>query len=142
MEETETTFTYTIKATESDTIYDTGGADTIKFGQGISKQDLIVKRSERVNADGRKEYSDIKISFKNSPNDSITIKDIIASNKVTEENKIETFEFENGEKLSFEDIKKLSLVGSNESDTLIGYVHFHNIMSGNEGNDKIGRAHV
>ena len=125
------------KGDGSDTIYDAGGTDTIKFGQGISKQDIIVKRSERVNADGRKEYRDIKISFKNSPNDSITIKDVIASNKVTEGNKIETFEFENGEKLSFEDIKKLSLIGSNESETLIGYVHSHNIMSGNEGNDKL-----
>jgi len=125
------------KGDGSDTIYDTGGADTIKFGQGISKQDIIVKRSERVNANGRKEYGDIKISFKNSPNDSITVKDVIASNKVTEGNKIEIFEFENGEKLSFEDIKKLSLIGSNESDTLIGYVHSHNIMSGNEGNDKL-----
>ena len=118
----------------NDTITDTNGTDTIKFGSGISKQDIIVKRTNVENA---QDYRNITISFKNSPNDSITILDVSTDNVTKDSNIIETFEFENGERLSFEDIKKLSLIGSNENETLSGYNDFSNIIKGNGGDDTL-----
>ena len=122
------------KGDGNDTITDTNGTDTIKFGSGISKQDIIVKRTNVENA---QDYRNITISFKNSPNDSITILDVFADNVTKDSNIIETFEFENGERLSFEDIKKLSLIGSNENETLSGYNDLSNIIKGNGGDDAL-----
>ena len=121
-----------------DTITDNQGTDTVKFGEGISKEDIIVKRVARMNnRTGRKEYSDIAILFKNSPNDSITMQNVIDSNKNKDNNIIENFEFANGEKLSFEDIKKLSLIGTDSSENIVGYVHANNIIKGEGGDDKL-----
>lgn len=126
------------KGDGNDTITDNQGTDTIKFGEGISKEDLIVKRVARMNnRTGRKEYSDIAIFFKNSPNDSITMQNVIDSNKNKDNNIIENFEFANGEKLSFEDIKKLSLIGTDNNENIVGYVHTHNIIKGEGGDDKL-----
>ena len=126
------------KGDGNDTITDNGGADTLKFGEGISKEDLIVKRVARMNDyTKRKEYTDIVISFKNSPNDSITMQNVIDSNKNKDNNIIENFEFANGDKLSFEDIKKLSLIGTDKSENIIGYVHANNIIKGGDGDDKL-----
>ena len=126
------------KGDGKDTVTDNGGADTIKFGEGISKEDLIVKRVARMNDyTKRKEYSDIVILFKNSPNDSITLRDVTHGNSINENNVIETFEFSNGDKLSFEDIKKLSLIGTDNSENIIGYVHSNNIIKGEGGDDKL-----
>ena len=126
------------KGDGKDTITDDEGADTIKFGEGISKEDLIVKRVARIDdRTGRKEYSDIAIFFKNSPNDSITIQNVIDSNKNRDNNIIENFEFANGDKLSFEDIKKLSLIGTDSNENIVGYVHTHNIIKGEGGDDKL-----
>ena len=126
------------KGDGNDTITDNQGTDTIKFGEGISKEDLIVKRVARMNNDTkRKEYSDIAIFFKNSPNDSITIQNVIDSNKNKDNNIIENFEFANGEKLSFEDIKKLSLIGTDNNENIVGYVHTNNIIKGEGGDDKL-----
>ena len=118
------------KGDGKDTVYDANGTDTIKFGPGILKQDLIVKRNGYLN-------DFITISFKSSPNDSITILNVFADNVTKDSNIIETFEFENGERLSFEDIKKLSLIGSNENETLLGYNDSSNIIKGNGGDDRI-----
>ena len=126
------------KGDGNDTITDNQGTDTIKFGEGISKEDLIVKRVARIDdRTGRKEYSDIVIFFKNSSNDSITLRDAAYSNAINENNIIETFEFANGGKLNFEDIKKLSLIGSDSSENIVGYVHTHNIIKGEGGDDKL-----
>ena len=122
------------KGDGNDTIYDANGTDTIKFGSGISKQDIIVKRTNVENA---WDYRNITISFKNSPNDSITILDVSTDNVTKDSNIIETFEFENGERLSFEDIKKLSLIGTEGSENIIGYVHANNIIKGGGGDDKL-----
>ena len=122
------------KGDGNDTISDTNGTDAIKFGSGISKQDIIVKRTNVENA---QDYRNITISFKDSPNDSITILDVSTGNTTNDSNIIETFEFENGEKLSFEDIKKLSLIGSNEDETLSGYNYSSNIIKGNGGDDTL-----
>jgi len=132
------------KGDGNDTVTDNGGADTVKFGEGISKEDLIVKRVARMNnSTKRKEYSDIAIFFKNSPNDSITMQNVIDSNKNKDNNIIENFEFANGDRLNFEDIKKLSLIGTDNNENIVGYVHTHNIkgwndtMYGGDGNDLI-----
>lgn len=126
------------KGDGNDTITDNQGTDTIKFGEGISKEDLIVKRVARMDdRTGRKEYSDISMSFKNSPNDSITMQNVIDSNKNRDNNIIENFEFANGEKLSFEDIKKLSLIGTDSSENIVGFVHENNIIKGEGGDDKL-----
>lgn len=126
------------KGDGNDTITDNQGTDTIKFGEGINREDLIVKRVARMNnCTGRKEYSDIAIFFKNSPNDSITMQNVIDSNKNKDNNIIENFEFANGEKLSFEDIKKLSLIGTDNNENIVGYVHTHNIIKGEGGDDKL-----
>ena len=121
-----------------DTITDNQGTDTVKFGEGISKEDIIVKRVARMNDyTKQKEYSDIVILFKNSPNDSITLRDVTHGNSINENNVIETFEFSNGDKLSSEDIKKLSLIGTDNSENIIGYVHSNNIIKGGGGDDKL-----
>ena len=126
------------KGDGNDTVTDNGGADTVKFGEGISKEDLIVKRVARMNnSTKRKEYSDIAIFFKNSPNDSITMQNVIDSNKNKDNNIIENFEFANGDRLNFEDIKKLSLIGTDSSENIVGYVHTHNIIKGEGGDDKL-----
>ena len=122
------------KGDGNDTIYDANGTDTIKFGPGISKQDIIVKRTNVENA---QDYRNITVSFKNSPNDSITVLDVSTDNVTKDNNIIETFEFENGDRLSFEDIKKLSLIGTEGSENIIGYVHANNIIKGSGGDDKL-----
>lgn len=118
------------KGDGNDTISDTNGIDALKFGSGISKQDIIVKRSNGVS-------EGITVSFKNSPNDFVTIAGVSTNNIINDNNIIETFEFENGDRLSFEDIKKLSLIGSDENETLIGYNNSHNTIKGNGGDDRI-----
>ena len=50
---------------------------------------------------------------------------------------IENFEFKNGDKLSFDDIKKLSLIGLDENDTIIGYNDMGGIIKGGKGNDTL-----
>ena len=126
------------KGDGNDTITDNRGADTIKFGEGISKEDLIVKRVARMNNyTKRKEYSDISIFFKNSSNDSIVMQNVIDSNRDKVDNIIEGFEFANGDKLSFEDIKKLSLLGTDSNENIVGYIHTNNIIKGEGGNDNL-----
>ena len=120
------------KGDGADSIRDENGNDTIKFGNGISKNDLIIKRSNNKDL---YEYDDVIISFKNSPNDSIAIKNIIADNKIRPSGIIENFEFASGEKLSFEDIKQLSLVGTNKDDLIKGYNDMDNEIKGGDGND-------
>ena len=122
------------KGDGADSIQDENGNDTIKFENGISKNDLIIKRSSNKDL---YEYDDMIISFKNSPNDSIAIKNIIANNKIRPSGIIENFEFASGEKLSFEDIKQLSLVGTDKDDLIKGYNDMDNVIEGKAGNDTL-----
>ena len=71
------------KGDGKDTIVDMGGADVIKFGQGINKEDLVATKN------GNGYYQDITLSFKNSPNDSIVIKEMLGYNTINANNKIE-----------------------------------------------------
>ena len=106
-----------------DTIEDVGGSETIKFGEGISKDDLIV---QKVN------NSSLKISFKNSSG-SLMLNYAISNNNYA----IENFEFANGDKLTFNDIKALSLIGSDENDTITGYNDMGGVIIGAKGNDSL-----
>ena len=65
------------------------------------------------------------------------MQNVIDSNKNKDNNIIENFEFANGDKLNFEDIKKLSLIGTDSSENIVGYVHTHNIIKGEGGDDKL-----
>ncbi|RKV96018.1 MAG: hypothetical protein D8H92_06515, partial [Campylobacter sp.] len=123
------TYVYS-KGDGKDTIVDMGGADVIKFGQGINKEDLVATKN------GNGYYKDITLSFKNSPNDSIVIKEMLGYNTINANNKIEALEFANGEKLKIEDIK-LNIIGSKENDDINGYKDFSNIIKGNGGDDRI-----
>ena len=106
-----------------DTIEDVGGSETIKFGEGISKDDLMV---QKVN------NSSLKISFKNSSG-SLMLNYAISNNNYA----IENFEFANGDKLTFNDIKALSLIGSDENDTITGYNDMGGVIIGAKGNDSL-----
>ena len=112
----------------NDTITDYGGNDTIKFGKGISKDDLIVSRDN---------YDDIKISFKNSPNDSITLKNVFMNYKTNQRYVVENFVFSNGDTLNFSDIRNLSLAGSDENDIIEAYDEIDNVVYSFGGNDII-----
>ena len=123
----------------NDTIIDSDGSDTIKFGEGISKDDLIVTR---VNSNGEfdenaSNLTDILIKFKNSPNDSITLKDVIRYNRTNSYCEIENFEFSNGDTLNFADIKALSLIGSDNDDIINGYNLTNDWIYGRDGNDTL-----
>ncbi|MBK2110117.1 calcium-binding protein, partial [Francisella tularensis] len=95
--------------------YDSGSRDTIKFGEGISSQDL------NFNYDG----NDVHVTFNRSDTDKLILKNFQNST-------LETFEFADGSRLSKSDIK----IGSSSDDTLVGNNNT-NIISGNEGADTL-----
>ena len=105
-----------------DIIYDFSGNDTLKFGSGISKDDLVVMRISN---------SDLKISFKNNDG-SIIITNI-------QYGKIENIEFENGDRLTFDELLSMdkSLIGTNGNDKLKGYDDIDNIIIGGKGDDEL-----
>ena len=114
-------------------------SDTLKFGEGISKEDLIAKRVRNdYPNDNYRNYRDIVISLKNSTGDSITLRNATDQNKTDENNAVKTFKFANGEELGIEEIKRLSLIGTDaDDDTLYGYNDMDNIIKGGDGNDTL-----
>lgn len=109
----------------NDTINDNAGNNVLRFGDGITKDDIIVKRSNK--------YLSTKIlSFKNS-DDSITINDSVDYER---SNSIKNFEFVNGNKLTLEDINLLSLIGQDGDDVIYAY-DSNDTLQGNKGNDTL-----
>ncbi|MDD7421746.1 MAG: calcium-binding protein, partial [Campylobacter hominis] len=102
----------------ADTITDYYGTDTIKFGEGISKDDLIIRKTDS---------GSLRICFKNSSTDNILLNGL----------RIESFEFANGDKLTFNDIKELPLYASDENETIYGYNDKANIINALGGNDSV-----
>ena len=97
--------------------------DTIKFGAGISSDDLIVTR----NGDN------LELLFNNST-DQITIQDWYMDGM---EQKIEKFEFNDGTIFTDSDIEsKVAILGTDGNDNLQGY-DTNDIMYGKDGNDTI-----
>ncbi|WP_421716862.1 calcium-binding protein [Arcobacter arenosus] len=121
------------KGNGKDTILDTGGFDTLKFGEGITKYDLILtKRSSLLEVyikEGRKVISEL--------NDKITFLDW--DNR---SHKIERFLFNDGTSLELDEIESLSgdtpgvIYGTDNEDILDGTISNNTIMA-LDGDDNI-----
>ena len=116
------------KGDGKDEIYENGGNDTIEFKNNLLKENLIVKRNGE---------NDITIKFKDNQTDLITLKNVVYGNIISNQNTIENFTFANGETLTFNDIKKASMIGFDEDDTIKGYDDADNFISTSAGDDKI-----
>ena len=111
-----------------DTIYDTSGNDTLKFKEGITQADLIVKADVNSNdlivalKDGDKAFAELT--------DKIVLKDWFKTN-----NRVENFTFEDGTILLTNDIVALQAVTS--GDDYVRYTEANDIIEGKEGNDTL-----
>ncbi|WP_297945168.1 calcium-binding protein, partial [uncultured Campylobacter sp.] len=115
----------------ADTIYDNhGDNDTIKFKEGISLKDLIVKRAEN-------NINDLEISIKGTE-DKITIKDAYSwGGTGYYSGTIEKFEFADGTKLSIHDFETQTMFkGTDINDTIIG-ANANDEIHGGAGDDTI-----
>ncbi|GKH61341.1 hypothetical protein CE91St25_16770 [Campylobacter ureolyticus] len=119
-----------------DEIYESSGNDTIEFGKGISKDSLIVIRDGENN---------LKIYVKDNPNipnkdinidevkDIITLKDVFHYNETYNSNVVETVKFNDGSTLSFDELKKMSMLGLDNNQTNIkGYDDMENIIKASQ----------
>jgi VCBS repeat-containing protein len=126
------------KGDETDTIYDNnvyrysyttdGGKDTLKFSEGIVKDDLIFKLSLTSN--------DLMIIIKQEG-----VEDILSTDKIiikdwkVKNNRIETIEFADGSKMNEEDIVNYASLFNNESIDNIIFVAANSTNNGMEGDD-------
>ncbi|WP_309137411.1 calcium-binding protein, partial [Campylobacter ureolyticus] len=119
-----------------DEIYDINGNDTIEFGNNITKDSLIVIRDGENN---------LKIYVKDNPNipnkdinldevkDIITLKDVFHYNETYNSNVVETVRFNDGSTLSFDELKKMSMLGLDNNQTNIkGYDDMENIIKASQ----------
>ena len=119
-----------------DEIYDINGNDIIEFGKSITKDSLIVIRDGENN---------LKIYVKDNPNipnkdinldevkDIITLKDVFHYNETYNSNVIETVIFNDGSTLSFDELKKMSMLGLDNNQTNIkGYDDMENIIKASQ----------
>ena len=119
-----------------DEIYDINGNDIIELGKSITKDSLIVIRDGENN---------LKIYVKDNPNipnkdinldevkDIITLKDVFHYNETYNSNVIETVIFNDGSTLSFDELKKLSMLGLDNNQTNIkGYDDMENIIKASQ----------
>ena len=113
----------------SDTIYDGHGNDTIKFKEGISLNDLIVKRAQDI--------QHLEISIKGTE-DKITINNAYNwDGSYYNSGIIENFEFADGTKLSFNELEKQTMFkGTDGNDTIMG-ANASDEIHGGAGDDKI-----
>ena len=113
----------------SDTIYDGHGNDTIKFKEGISLNDLIVKRAQDI--------QHLEISIKGTE-DKITINNAYNwDGRYYNSGIIENFEFADGTKLSFNELEKQTMFkGTDGNDTIMG-ANASDEIHGGAGDDKI-----
>ena len=115
-----------------DEIYDINGNDTIEFGNNITKDSLIAIRDGENN---------LKIYVKDNPNisnkdinldeinDVITLKDVFSLDSSNSDQIIETVRFNDGSTLSFDELKKMSMLGTkNNQTTIIGYDDMENLI--------------
>ena len=114
----------------ADTIYDHSGNDTIKFKEGISLSDLIVKRAD-------KDIRNLEISIKGTE-DKITINNVYWGGAVYDGGMIENFEFADGTKLSLHEFEtQTAFKGTDANDTIIG-ASANDEIHGGAGDDIIG----
>ncbi|MCI6988286.1 MAG: hypothetical protein MR902_01785, partial [Campylobacter sp.] len=109
-----------------DIIFDAAGDDFIKFGDGISKNDIAVRVIGDTLYVGIKE-SGVKFS---DYSDRITIRNWVSSN-----NRVEKFIFRNGEVLDYNQI--ISMAGTDENDTISTFQNSNDTINALGGNDTI-----
>ena len=102
-----------------DTITDKGGNDIIKFGDGISQDDIILT----------KDNNDLLINIKDAE-DQIRIKDWALSY----DNQIETFKFRDNNNLTNINAQIHNYIGTDDDDTIVGNTK-NNIIDGGLGAD-------
>ena len=114
----------------ADNIYDAGGTDTIKFKEGIKKEDLIVKRAEN-------NIDNLEISIKGTK-DKITINNAYKwDGSVYNGGMIENFEFADGTKLSIHDFEtQTAFKGTDANDSIYG-ANANDEIHGQAGDDTI-----
>ena len=103
-----------------DTITDPDGKDKIIFGEGISKEDILLRRNE----------NDLLVTFNNDDNCGIQIKKFFENNNY----KIEQLQFSSGVSLSL--TRGLSLQGTDGNDNISGTA-YDDTITGDNGNDII-----
>ena len=113
----------------NDTIFDQRGTDTLKFGEGITLENIVFTGVKNGND------NDFLITFKDT-NDSILIK----QGANTGDNEINKFIFSDGTELTVSEAKSLTTTyGTNSNDILTGSVLSEKIY-GYEGNDSINSS--
>ncbi|MBR6952788.1 MAG: hypothetical protein IKH66_03105, partial [Campylobacter sp.] len=81
--------------------------------------------------------NNLVIKFKNSANDSITIKNAIADGAINSFNTLKTFKFANGEELNISDIANLAMKGTDSDDTIYAFSNENFVINAGKGNDTI-----
>ncbi|WP_297990140.1 calcium-binding protein, partial [uncultured Campylobacter sp.] len=114
----------------ADTIYDGQGNDTIKFKEGITVNDLLVKRADN-------NIDNLEISIKGT-DDKLTLNKVYYWNgTVYGSGIIENFEFADGTKLSLSELEKQTMFkGTDGNDTIYG-ANAKDEIHGGTGNDTI-----
>ena len=121
--------TYIIgKGDGNDTVY-ADGNDTIKFKEGITKDDLIFRRASFWGAD-------LLINFKSS-NGSVTVKDMFYRNNDDNSKGINKVEFADGSLLNLKDIKAMVLESIESQSNLIYGFDSNDTIKGGPKNDLI-----
>lgn len=108
-----------------DTILDLSGNDVVKFGIGITKDDLIFSR----------EGDNLAVTLKNSPNDKLVVKDWIK----LQDNNIEIFEVWDGSRITASEVEiRIGTIPTdpppNITPTIIG-TDVYDYKSGQNGDD-------
>ena len=116
------------KGDGEDEIVDNSGTDTIKFGQGINPEDIVVKAT-RGDFDG----VSLELSIKNT-DDKITIREHFADN-----NQVENIMFANGVTWSLEEISKRAhtMYGTADDDYIYSFDDEPITVHGLDGNDAL-----
>ena len=114
------------KGDGKDIIFDAAGDDFIKFGDGISKNDIAVRVIGDTLYVGIKE-SGVKFS---DYSDRITIRNWVSSN-----NRVEKFIFRDGEVIDYNQI--ISMAGTDENDTISTFQNSNDTINALGGDDTI-----
>ena len=113
----------------ADTIYDYHGNDTLKFKEGVSLKDLIVKKvGDNIN--------DLEISIKGTE-DKITIKNAYTNvGRWYNNGMTENFEFADGTKLSFSEFETQTYFKGTEGNDIISGANADDEIYGGAGDDE------
>ena len=89
--------------------------DIIKFGEGVTKEDIIISR----------QGNDLVINFHNNSQDSVTIKNQFINQSRNTSSLIEELQFHDDSKLDLRSV--MVLTGSNNNDIIVGGMNKNNI---------------